>query len=55
MVSLGYETCEKPGINGFFEGKLEGDCAMWAEGSIMGRNKKVVSITLIVALMGTVT
>ena len=51
MVSLNYKTSDKPRFNGTFKRELEGECAMWAEENIMGRNKKVVSMTLIVTLM----
>ena len=54
-MSLNYRTCDKLGYNGIFKGELGEAYAMWAEENIMGWNKKVVSMTLIVTLMGTVT
>ena len=54
MVSLNCRTCDKPGFNGTFKGELEGEYAMRVEENVMGQNNKVVSMTLIVTLMGTV-
>ena len=54
-MSLNYRTYGKPGFHGTFQGELEGEYAMWVKENIMGRNKKVVLMTLIVTLMGTVT
>ena len=53
-MSLDYGTCDKPGFNGTFKRGLEGEYTMWAEENIVGRNKKVVLVTLIATPTGTV-
>ena len=55
MMSLNNRTCDKPRFNGTLKGELDGEYAMWAEENIMGQNNKVVSVTPIVTLMGTLT
>ena len=40
MASLNYTTCDKPGINGTFNGELEGEYAMWQKKTSRGRTKK---------------